>query len=255
MAKSGAILEEADEEDEKPAVNGIDSVNGANGAAAAAKGHTKNNASVASVGSVKTAVSERPSTAVDRADEGVLMTKEQLLQEQSGIIVFNILQGQLPQSKKNARLEVLFDDGYWPSYTTEKARTAHAAWDEVGESVVKELDWSKFLLKLRTGDGDEDVFAEFAGNTKDVLEKALNSQYEFRLHNSAGAQVASVVMECKYIPINLNLEAIESVNNQGFLRVDLIHARNLRAADRGNRSDPYFAFVLNGERNGQVQGG
>ena len=123
------------------------------------------------------------------------MSKEQLLQEQSGIIVFNILQGSLPQHKKNARLEVLFDDGYWPAYTTEKARTAHCTWDEVGESVVKELDWSKFLLKLRTGDSDDDVFAEFAGNTKDVLEKALNSQYEFRLHSSSGQQVASVVIE------------------------------------------------------------
>ncbi|SPC66247.1 related to TCB3 - protein localized to membranes, bud-enriched [Ustilago sp. UG-2017b] len=258
-AKRGAIIEE--EEEEKPAsnaslestaangakqTNGATDSNGANGALA--KGHTKNAGSIASIGSVKTAVSGRPSTATDQADEGVVMTKEQLLNEQSGIIAFNILQGSLPQHKKHARLEVLFDDGYWPAYLTEKARSANHTWDEVGESVVKELDWSKFLLKLRTGDGDDDVFAEFAGNTKDVLEKALNSQYEFRLLNSAGAQVASVVIECKYIPINLHLEPVESVNNQGFLRVDLVHARNLRAADRGNKSDPYFAFVLNGER-------
>ncbi|SPO32702.1 related to TCB3 - protein localized to membranes, bud-enriched [Ustilago trichophora] len=266
VAKSGAIVEEAEEESETPPskaslessatsaskkVNGASessaATNGVNGASAA-KGHTKNKDSIASIGSVKTAVAERPSTATERAEEGIKMSKEQLLKEQSGIIVFNILQGSLPQNKKHARLEVLFDDGYWPAYTTEKARTAHCTWDEVGESVVKELDWSKFLLKLRTGDGDDDVFAEFAGNTKDVLEKALDSQYEFRLHNSGGTQVASVVIECKYIPINLHLEPIESVNNQGYLRVDLIHARNLRAADRGNRSDPYFAFVLNGER-------
>ncbi|SJX65421.1 related to TCB3-protein localized to membranes, bud-enriched [Sporisorium reilianum f. sp. reilianum] len=252
VTKSGAIPEEAEEEAEtaapKPslesaAVNGAKKVNGTNGASAAPQ---VPRASLSE--SVKNGVASRPSTATDRAVEGVTLTKGQLLQEQSGIFVFNILQGSLPQHKKNARLEVLFDDGYWPAYTTEKARTSHHTWDEVGESVVKELDWSKFLLKLRTGDGDDDVFAEFAGNTKDVLEKALNSQYEFRLQNSAGAQVASVVMECRYIPINLHLEPVESINNQGFLRVDLISARNLRAADRGNRSDPYFAFVLNGER-------
>ncbi|SNX87597.1 related to TCB3 - protein localized to membranes, bud-enriched [Melanopsichium pennsylvanicum] len=265
IAKSGAIVEDAEEESdpasesplESSATNGATQVNGvseANAAintvngAPAAKSHTKNQESIDSIASVKTAIIGRPSTATEGVKEGITMSKEQLLQEQSGIIVFNILQGSLPQNKKNARLEVLFDDGYWPAYTTEKARTAHAAWDEVGESVVKELDWSKFLLKLRTGDGDEDVFAEFAGNTKDVLEKALNSQYEFRLSNSGGTQVASVVIECKYIPIDLHLEPIESVNNQGYLRVDLINARNLRAADRGNRSDPYFAFVLNGER-------
>lgn len=264
VAKSGAILEEPEEEGEMPtskvsnrsdAANGLNKVNGASesgavingagaaGAAAAALGHDKKDSTTST-----TAANGRPSTVAEKAEEGIFMSKEQLLQEQSGIIVFNILQGQLPGNKKNARLEVLFDDGYWPAYITEKARTAHHTWDEVGESVVKELDWSKFLLKLRTGDGDDDVFAEFAGNTKDVLEKALNSQYELRLHNAAGAQVASVVMECRYIPINLHLEPVESVNNQGFLRVDLVHARNLRAADRGNRSDPYFAFVLNGER-------
>ena len=258
-AKSGAIPEEAEEESEaaaaKPslestAINGAKKVNGASEVSAAVNGANGASADPRSsiADSAKTAATGRPSTAADRALEAISMSKEQLLQEQSGIIVFNILQGSLPHNKKNARLEVLFDDGYWPAYTTEKARSAHHTWDEVGESVVKELDWSKFLLKLRTGDGDDDVFAEFAGNTKDVLEKALNSQYEFRLQNAAGAQVASVVVECRYIPINLHLEPVESINNQGFLRVDLISARNLRAADRGNRSDPYFAFVLNGER-------
>lgn len=265
VAKSGVIVEEEEHENEalasettleSPAVNGAKKVNGASESATAANGtngavattgHAKN-ASIGSIGSVKTAASSPTSTVERRADEGVTMSKEQLLKEQSGIIVFNILQGTLPHHKKNARLEVLFDDGYWPAYTTEKARTAHQNWDEVGESVVRELDWSKFLLKLRTGDGDDDVFAEFAGNTKDVLEKTLNAQYEFRLQSNSGQHAASVVIECRYIPIDLHLEPVESINNQGYLRVDLIKARNLRAADRGNRSDPYFAFVLNGER-------
>ncbi|PWY97366.1 tricalbin [Testicularia cyperi] len=250
-AKSGAIIEEPEENAKEevqataPAngVNGASKANGANG-----KGHTKNKDSIASLASVQTAATAVTKTSKQDSEEGVSMTKEELLQRQSGIIAFNILQGHLPHHKKHARLEVLFDDGYWPAYTTEQARTAQCNWDEVGESVVKELDWSKFLLKLRTGDGDEDVFAEFAGNTKDVLEKTLNSQYEFRLHNDAGAQVASVVIACRYIPIDLHLEPAESVNNQGFLRVDVVNARNLRAADRGNRSDPYIAFVLNGER-------
>lgn len=34
---------------------------------------------------------------------------------ESGILVFNIVSGQL--ASKGARLEVLFDDGYWPSCT------------------------------------------------------------------------------------------------------------------------------------------
>lgn len=70
---------------------------------------------------------------------------------------------------------MLFDDAYWPAYTTEKGRTQHCTWDEVGETTIKELDWSRIWLKLRTGDDDEEVFAEFQGNTKDFLERTLVS--------------------------------------------------------------------------------
>lgn len=130
-------------------------------------GHAKNKASVASLASVKT------TDTVDKDVGGVNIPREQLLQTQSGVLVFNILSGVV--SKKNARLEVSFDDAYWPTYTTEKARAEHCTWDEVGEATIKELDWSRMWLKLRTGDDDEDVFAEFQGNTKDVLERALVS--------------------------------------------------------------------------------
>lgn len=40
-----------------------------------------------------------------------------------------------------------------------------------------------------------------------------------------------------------------SSSDQGFLRIDLVSAKNLRGADRGGKSsDPYVVFVLNGER-------
>lgn len=53
---------------------------------------------------------------------------------ESGIIVFNIIEGQIT---KKARLEVLLDDGYWPVFATEKARSTHAHWDQVGEGFIK----------------------------------------------------------------------------------------------------------------------
>ncbi|CAO1636937.1 unnamed protein product [Parajaminaea phylloscopi] len=180
------------------------------------------------------------------------ITVPELLKAQSGILAFNILGGNI--AKKNARLEVSFDDGYWPTYTTEPSRTqGKATFDEVGEYVIKELDWSKMMMKLRTGHRDEDVFAEFQGNTKDVLERALNKEGEFVLASDAGTHRSTIKLECRYIPCDVKLEAIESINNQGFLRVDLLSAKNLRAADRGllgasKSSDPYVAFVLGGER-------
>lgn len=203
--------------------------------------------------SIKTVETAKTNDTVDEARaHGKQMSVEELLKSQSGILAFNLLEGNI--AKKNARLEVLFDDGYWPSYTTEPSRTqGNATFDEVGEHVVKELDWSKMMLKLRTGKRDEDVFAEFQGNTKDVLERSLNKVGEFTLASDAGTHRSTIKMECRYIPCDVKLQAVESINNQGFLRVDLLSAKNLRAADRGllgasKSSDPYVAFVLNGER-------
>lgn len=203
--------------------------------------------------SIKTV--ETAATSADEDDaraHGKQMTTEELLKCQSGILAFNLLEGQI--AKKKARLEVSFDDGYWPAYTTEPARSqGKNTFDEVGEYVVRELDWSKIFLKLRTGSRDEDVFAEFQGNTKDLLERSLNKVGEFVLASDTGSNRSTIKLECRFIPCDINLQAEESINNQGFLRVDLLNARNLRAADRGllgasKSSDPYVAFLLNGER-------
>lgn len=180
-------------------------------------------------------------------NEGVQLSREELLNTQSGILAFNILGGKI--AKKNARLEVLFDDGYWPAYTTEEARTTECTWDEVGEATIKELDWSRMWIKLRTGTTDDSVFAEFQGNTKDVLERALDKEAEFTLASNAGTGHSTITLICKYIPTDVHIEPIESVNNMGFLTVWALSAKGLRGADRGGKySDPYVTLQLNGER-------
>lgn len=217
------------------------------GAALSKAGHTKGKESMASINTVATAKTSDTKATKEKGEDGVNMTHEELMQTQSGILVFNILGGNV--HKKNCRLEVAFDDGYWPSYTTEEARTAQCTWDEVGEAVIKELDWSRMWLKLRTGTDDQSVFAEFQGNTKDVMERCLDKVGELTLASDAGTGQSTVQLTCKYIPLDVHLEPVESVNNMGFLRVDLISAKNLRGADRGGKySDPYATLMLNGER-------
>ncbi|CAO1613293.1 unnamed protein product [Sympodiomycopsis kandeliae] len=264
-AKAGDVLEEEDENEEtadgeadkamkeasvKLSDNGLvrkGTVNGASGKTSTDEDND-DKASIKTVDTVDTAGANVRA----RAQAAATMSTEELMAHQSGILAFNILEGQI--AKKNARLEVSFDDGYWPSYTTEPSRTSgHCTIDEVGEAVIKELDWSRMMLKLRTGHKDDDVFAEFQGNTKDVLERALNKVGEFTLASDAGTHQSTIKLECRYIPCDVRLEAIESINNQGYLRIDLLNAKNLRAADRGllgasKSSDPYVCLALNGER-------
>lgn len=51
----------------------------------------------------------------------------------------------------------------------------------------------------------------------------------------------------KYIPVKMHLDPSESINNMGNLRVDVIDAANLPAADSNGKSDPYCKFELNGQ--------
>lgn len=106
---------------------------------------------------------------------GVDMTREEVLQSQSGVLVFNIVSGNL--AKKGARVEVAFDDAYWPAYTTEVARTTHQTWDEVGESFIREIAHSRIIIRLNEADKEsrEDIQADFRTDLLAFLEQCLVS--------------------------------------------------------------------------------
>ena len=57
-----------------------------------------------------------------------------------------------------------------------------------------------------------------------------------------------VLMSCRYIPLDVHLEPIESVVNQGLLSIEVLSASHLRSADPNGKSDPFVVFEINGER-------
>lgn len=93
---------------------------------------------------------------------------------ESGVIIFNVIGGQL---HKKARLEVLLDEGYWPAFSTVRARSTHAQWEYIGEGFVKELDFGRVWLRLNEADeGDkDDIIAEWKGDAKPFLQQTLVS--------------------------------------------------------------------------------
>ena len=95
---------------------------------------------------------------------------------ESGIIVFHVISGKLA---KKARVEVLLDDGYWPCFSTVKARSTHAQWGYVGEGFMKEVDFGRVWLRLneaQEGEND-DVIAEWKGDVKTFLQANLVGPY------------------------------------------------------------------------------
>ena len=59
--------------------------------------------------------------------------------------------------------------------------------------------------------------------------------------------ISRITVSLKYIPIKMDLDPSESINNMGTLRVDVLDAADLPAADRNGYSDPYCKFNLNGK--------
>lgn len=60
-------------------------------------------------------------------------------------------------------------------------------------------------------------------------------------------RTSSVKVSLKYIPVKMQLDPSESINNMGNLRVDVLDAQDLPSADSNGKSDPYCKFELNGQ--------
>ncbi|KAG7450195.1 tricalbin [Guyanagaster necrorhizus] len=180
-------------------------------------------------------------------EEGIEMSMDDLMTHQSGIIIFNVISGQLT---KKARVEVLLDDGYWPCFSTTRARSTKVQWDYVGEGFLKELDFGQVWLRLNEADeGDkDDIIAQWKGDAKSFLQSTLAGPQTFTLRDESERDTSRVTVEAHYVPVPVKLEPRESINNQGVLRVDLIDGREIPAADRSGKSDPYAVFTLNEHR-------
>ncbi|WWC72638.1 uncharacterized protein I206_106602 [Kwoniella pini CBS 10737] len=204
------------------------------------------NTSVLSAATAQTTLSKNDGalTPVEDVEKGVNMSIEEILASSSGVLVFQVISGQLA---KKGSLEVMFDDGYWPSFTSGKARSNHPTWDQVGEGFIRELDFSRTWLRINASDenDDDDIVAEYKCETKEFLDQCIRTPSDFVLTRSDGSHRSIVTIAARFVPVNIELEARESINNMGILRVDVLSAKGLHGADRSGKSDPYVVFHLN----------
>lgn len=165
------------------------------------------------------------------------------------MLVFKIIDGQL--SHPGTYLEVLMDDHLFPSYSTGKARSANHNFNEIGDAMVRELDLSRITMRLvsevdkKGEDNEEDIKAKIQGSTLDTLRQCLYTPTQFTLKGQG--RESKVTVSMRFLPVKMQLDSSESFNNAGSLRVDVLDADDLPAADRNGKSDPYCKFLLNGK--------
>ncbi|KAI8631767.1 C2 domain-containing protein [Xylariaceae sp. FL1651] len=181
----------------------------------------------------------------------VHLSPEELLKYESGFLIFNLIEGEMPKS--GTHLEIFVDDMLYPSYASGTAKSRSFKFDEIGDCFIRELEFSRLTLKVREKrekpgeDRDEDhTIARLTGNSLETLKQCLNNPTVLRLKDEEN-RTATVKVSLKYIPVKMQLDPSESINNMGNLRVDVLDAADLPSADSNGKSDPYCKFELNGQ--------
>lgn len=180
----------------------------------------------------------------------ITLTQEELSQHESGLLIFKLIEGEF--SETDCYLEVLMDDQVFASYSSSKIRSKHTTFNEVGDAMIRELDFSRITLRIiehldKKGEGEEDhIIAKLQGSTLDTLRRCLYTPTVLTLRDKNGHE-NKVTVSLKYLPVKMQLDPSESFNNSGNLRVDVLDAADLPAADRNGYSDPYCKFILNGK--------
>ncbi|KAK7204282.1 C2 domain-containing protein [Myxozyma melibiosi] len=183
--------------------------------------------------------------------ELIRMDKDEVLKHDSGLIVFKIIEGSF--SKNEVFVQVFFDDFLFPSYVSGRTHGRKAKFEEVGDGFIRELEWSKIHIRVTTKeqstrDDTEGVIASTTGSTLAHLKSGYATPVKIALQSKEPGMPNDLSMSFKFNPIIMALDPMESHINQGFLKVTLVDATNLPAADRRGKSDPYCVFEMNGEK-------
>lgn len=143
------------------------------------------------------------------------------------------------------------DDMKYPAWQSAKMKTKKHSFNETGDAMVRELDLSRITLRLvndpeAKSDKDDGIKAKVAAPTIETLRRCLYTPQVIPIKDEDGNE-SKVTVSMRYLPVKMQLEPSESFNNQGNLRVEVLDAADLPAADRNGYSDPFCKFVLNGK--------
>lgn len=123
-----------------------------------------------------TSTTGRPSTGRPSVDQRpkLRLTPEELLRYESGLLIFRLMEAEMPES--NTQLEVFVDDYMYPAYVSAKANKKSYKFEEIGDCVIRELEFSRLTIRARKkGDDEDDTLASLSGNTIDTLKQCLVS--------------------------------------------------------------------------------
>ncbi|KAF9160081.1 hypothetical protein DFQ26_005899 [Actinomortierella ambigua] len=173
------------------------------------------------------------------------VTREDALDYESGILVAHLMGAKL--DKSNTYCEFYVDSDEY-QYKSQPQKSRNPKWHEVADIFVKELEYAKLvvMVKEKSSLEKDPIVGVMTGNIRTLLETTPPDGAEIPILDKTDLR-GKIHLKFEYLPVPIELEPKERLDNMGNLSCNLIRGRNLLAADRGGSSDPYVVFRLNGK--------
>ncbi|KAI9313877.1 C2 domain-containing protein [Dichotomocladium elegans] len=181
-----------------------------------------------------------------------------LMSYNSGVLTVKIHEVKLPiVATAYCQLAV---DSLLPQFHTAKIKGRTLTFNEAGDAFVKEADFSRVAVEIKSGDLDEkeDEKLGYWVEPVNAIIRRIQSRRRSNEKNDDGDWFelmgtsipgGQIRLSFSYTPVvNFTLNPNESLDNQGQLTVTLLKAHDLMAVNKSGTSDPYVVFTVNGER-------
>ncbi|CAO3654409.1 unnamed protein product [Mucor hiemalis] len=176
---------------------------------------------------------------------------------ESGVLAVTLHSVALPESSRVVT-DLLLDSND-PQFTTTEQKGSRLEINETGTVFVKEMDFSKLMVRVRNirdGEKDDKAIGRVTLEVRKIVERLVKTAEdenntepiieEVKLLDCANGKIR---LSFSFIPVvQFKLDPAESLENQGNLTVAVIKATGLTAADRSGTSDPFIRFYVDDQR-------
>ncbi|KAI5955493.1 TCB1 [Candida theae] len=184
----------------------------------------------------------------DNFGQKLKLSVNQLIEYKSGILVFEILEGNV--SKSDTFLQVFSGNHGYPDYISRELKKNKSKLEMTGDTTITELDWAETCFRLVKDEDDnrlDKCIAEANIPTLQLIKNGVDNPMTIDLEGNGHA---SFKMQFSWIPLIYasGVPPQDSKDNSGILYVKVKSAAGIPSSDSNGKSDPYMKVYLNTEK-------
>lgn len=176
---------------------------------------------------------------------------------ESGVLAVKIHTIALPESQRIS-VDLMLDSND-PQFSSTEQKGSRLEINETGTAFVKEMDFSKLIVRarnMRDSEKDDKAVGRCTLEVRKIVERLVKAAEDESITEPVIEEIAlldsnggKIRLSFNFVPvIQFKLDPVESLENQGNLTVAVVKATNLIAADRNGTSDPFIRFYVDEQR-------